>query len=26
LQKDLFDFVLVAAKEDGLVTVKSKKL
>jgi 2-phosphosulfolactate phosphatase len=26
LQKDLFDFVLVAVKEDGLVTVTSKKL
>jgi len=26
LQKDIFDFVLVAAKENGLVTVKSKKL
>jgi len=26
LQKNLFDFVLVAAKENGLVTVKSKKL
>ena len=26
LQKDLFNFVLVAVKEDGLVTVTSKKL
>ena len=26
LQKDIFDFVLVAAKENGLVTVRSKKL
>jgi len=26
LQRDLFDFVLVAVKEDGLVTVRSKKL
>ena len=26
LQKDLFDFVLIAVKEDGLTTVTSKKL
>jgi 2-phosphosulfolactate phosphatase len=26
LQKDLFDFVLIAVKDDGLVTVTSKKL
>jgi hypothetical protein len=26
LQKDLFNFVLIAVKEDGLVTVTSKKL